>query len=404
MQLHRNDWYVQHARRLLQERGPDAAVHAGLKRLLAGQTDDTRRLRAIWALHVTGGLTEADLVALLADPSEYVRGWAITLLVEAGRPSDTALRRFVTLARDDASALVRLQLASALQRVPVEQRWDVVTALAGRAADAADANQTLMVWYAAEPLVARDMPRALDLAADAALSRLFAFTVQRIADVGTPPALLVLSDRLGRTTDTEHQRALLSGITQIVNKPAVDGSVAPWAPPPGRTHHVQIAPRRRRLRLPGRAGDVRARAGAAGAGLQADPAARSVLERGRQRRRPEQRRRRRRHRRAVVVGRTGLHHAPRVLPGPDHLPAHGRPDARHRARFRRRARHREHLLGQLLRLPLRLQRRPLDRPPGRRASPARRRPGTRTRRAARRTGGGTSSSSRPTTSRRPSRI
>ncbi len=86
-----------------------------------------------------------------------------------------------------------------------------------------------MLWYAAEPLVARDMPRALDLAADAALSRLFAFTVQRIADVGTPPALLVLSDRLGRTTDTEHQRALLSGITQIVNKP-VATSVTPLRP------------------------------------------------------------------------------------------------------------------------------------------------------------------------------
>ena len=212
----------------------------------------------MWALHVTGGLTEADLVALLDDASEYVRGWAITLLVEAGQPSDAVLRRFAGLARDDASALVRLQLASALQRVPVEQRWDVVAALAGRAADAADGNQALMVWYAAEPLVAQDMPRALDLAADAALSRLFAFTVQRIADVGTPPALLVLSDRLGRTTDAEHQRSLLSGITQIVNKPVVN-AVARRAPP-GRSHHVQIAPRGRRLRLPRRAGDVRTRA------------------------------------------------------------------------------------------------------------------------------------------------
>jgi hypothetical protein len=226
MQLHRNDWYVQHARRLLQERGPDAAVHAGLKRLLEEQTDDTRRLRALWALHVTRGLTEADLVALLGDASEYVRGWAITLLVEERQASDAVLRRFAGLARDEGSALVRLQLASALQRVPVEKRWDVVAALAGHAADAADGNQALMVWYAAEPLVAQDMPRALDLAADAALSRLFAFTVQRIADVGTPPALLVLSDRLGRTTDAERQRALLSGITQIVNKPAAASGTA----------------------------------------------------------------------------------------------------------------------------------------------------------------------------------
>jgi putative membrane-bound dehydrogenase-like protein len=227
MQLHRNDWYVQHARRLLQERGPDAAVHAGLKRLLKEQTDDTRRLRAMWALHVTRGLTEADLIALLDDDSEYVRGWAITLLAEERQPSDTALRRFAGLARDDSSALVRLQLASALQRAPVEKRWDVIVALAGRAADTADGNQALMVWYAAEPLVAQDMPRALGLAADAMLPRLFAFTVQRIADVGTPAALLVLTERLGRTTDAEHQSSLLSGITQIVNKRVVAPSVTP---------------------------------------------------------------------------------------------------------------------------------------------------------------------------------
>ena len=226
LQLHRNDWYVQHARRLLQERGPDAAVHAGLRKLLKEQADDTRRLRALWALHVTGGLAEPDLAALLADPSEYVRGWAITLLVEAGQPSADVLQRFAGLARDDASALVRLQLASAMQRVPAEQRWDVVAALAGRAADAADRNQALMVWYAAEPLAAQDMPRALDLAAGARLPRLFAFTVRRIADVGTPAALLVLSDRLGRTTDPEQQRSLLSGITQIVNRPDA-ASVAP---------------------------------------------------------------------------------------------------------------------------------------------------------------------------------
>jgi len=226
MQLHRNDWYVQHARRLLQERGPDPAVHSALKRLLKEQKDDTRRLRAMWALHVTRGLTEADRLALLDDESEYVRSWAITLLVEDRQPSDTVLRRFAAIGRDDASAAVRLQLASALQRAPVGKRWDVLTALMGRTEDAADGDQALMVWYAAEPVVAEDMPRALSLAAEAKLPRLFPFTVQRIAGVGTPTALRVLTERLGRTTDEEHQSALLSGITQIVNRRAA-ASVTP---------------------------------------------------------------------------------------------------------------------------------------------------------------------------------
>ena len=59
LQLNRNDWYVRHARRILQERGPDPKVHARLKTLLRDQPDVTRKLRALWALHATQGLTRA---------------------------------------------------------------------------------------------------------------------------------------------------------------------------------------------------------------------------------------------------------------------------------------------------------------------------------------------------------
>ncbi len=218
LQLHRNDWYVRHARRILQERGPDPAVHARLDRLLREQTDETRQLRALWALHVTGGLREARLLELLEAASEHVRGWAVTLLAEGRAPSDAAIARFARLAREDRSALVRLSIASALQRTPVEARWDIVAALAAREEDADDQNQPLMVWYAAEPLVPLDMPRALELAERSPLPDLFAFTVRRIAAVGTQTALRVLTDALGRTEDAGRQKALLDGITRIVNK------------------------------------------------------------------------------------------------------------------------------------------------------------------------------------------
>lgn len=62
LQLHPNDWFVAHARRRLQERaaaGPDPAVHAGLREILGGNPDPTRKLRALWALHVTGVWTPA---------------------------------------------------------------------------------------------------------------------------------------------------------------------------------------------------------------------------------------------------------------------------------------------------------------------------------------------------------
>jgi hypothetical protein len=62
------------------------------------------------------------------------------------------------------------------------------------------------------------MARALRLAGDTKLPKLFAFTVQRIAAVGTQEALRVLTDRLGQTSDDAERLDLVDGITQIVGK------------------------------------------------------------------------------------------------------------------------------------------------------------------------------------------
>jgi putative membrane-bound dehydrogenase-like protein len=218
LQLHRNDWYVRHARRILQERGPNPDVHAGLKRILNESPDVTRKLRALWALHVTQGLTEQDLVGLLGHSDEYIRSWAVHLLAEGRQPSDAALRRFAELARQDPSPLVRLYLASALQRVPVTRRWDVLAGLLARDEDAKDHNLPLMLWYAAEPFVETDMARALEASARTRLPRLFSFTIQRIAASGTQNALRVLTDRLGTTEDAAQQKELANGISVMVGK------------------------------------------------------------------------------------------------------------------------------------------------------------------------------------------
>jgi putative membrane-bound dehydrogenase-like protein len=218
LQLHRNDWYVRHARRILQERGPDPAVHARLKGMLRDQADVTRQLRALWALHVTDGLTEQDKLDLLGHENEYLRSWAVYLLVEDKKPSDEALRRFATLARQDKSALVRLYLASALQRAPVDKRWDVLAGLLARSEDAEDHNQPLMVWYAAEPLADVHMERALALSLESKLPRVFPFMVQRIAAMRTQYALRVLADQLARTTDVSHQAELVRGINEVVKR------------------------------------------------------------------------------------------------------------------------------------------------------------------------------------------
>jgi hypothetical protein len=167
---------------------------------------------------VTHGLTEHDLHGLLADENEYLRSWAVYLLVESQQPSDSTIRHFAKMARAERSPLVRLYLASALQRTPVAKRWDVLSGLLARSEDAADHNLPLMVWYAIEPVVELDMPRALTLTATSRLPKLFSFTTRRIAAVGTQDALKTLTDRLGRTTDPAERKELASGISRIVGQ------------------------------------------------------------------------------------------------------------------------------------------------------------------------------------------
>jgi putative membrane-bound dehydrogenase-like protein len=151
--LEKNDWYVRHARKILQERRPGPEVHEKLDLIARTHQDPTRVLRAMWALQVTGGFTEERALQALSHRDPYVRGWAIQLALEDRRPSPEVLARLGELAQKEESPVVRLYLASGCQRLSPEARRPVVEALLGRAEDAQDHNLPLMIWYAVEPLV-----------------------------------------------------------------------------------------------------------------------------------------------------------------------------------------------------------------------------------------------------------
>ncbi len=149
LQLSNNEFYVRHARRILQERGPKPAVHQALMKMLKEDANPVHRLRALWTLHATEG--------------ENMRGWAIQLLCESKKPSESALSKFAQMAAEDSSPLVRLYLAMALQRMPLEQRWPIISKLVSHGEDAKDQNLPLMYWYAIEPLVPADPKHAVAL-------------------------------------------------------------------------------------------------------------------------------------------------------------------------------------------------------------------------------------------------
>ena len=118
----------------------------------------------MWALHVTGGPDEQLLAKPLTDSHEYIRAWAIQLEAEDGEALKQTHARFVTMAETDSSQLVRLYLASALQRLPLEDRWEIAEKLVQHEEDQDDHNLPLMLWYGIEPLVPADKGRALKLA------------------------------------------------------------------------------------------------------------------------------------------------------------------------------------------------------------------------------------------------
>jgi putative membrane-bound dehydrogenase-like protein len=215
LQLSDNDWYVRHARRLLQERG--AAPSFRLAEIALKHADTSRRLRGLWALHVTRGLNEEITDALLANDRAEVRGWTIQLAMEntGDRPSQQLLERLVQMASDDPSPIVRLYLASAAGRLPLHDRWELMSSLTKHSEDAADHNLPLMYWYALEPLAEADAARMLTLAAASQIPLVQLHTVKRIAALGTGESLDLLVSALGRTED-DQRLILLDGINQAL--------------------------------------------------------------------------------------------------------------------------------------------------------------------------------------------
>jgi len=139
------------------------------------------RLRALWALHCTGGADSKRLTDLLDDENEHLRAWAIQLELEDKQAPDKVLAKYAEMAAGDNSPIVRLYLGSALQRLPHDARWPIAEGLVTHAEDAQDHNLPLVYWYGIEPLVPQDKVRALKLAAKCKIPKLRQFIARRAA-------------------------------------------------------------------------------------------------------------------------------------------------------------------------------------------------------------------------------
>ena len=222
LQSQKNAWYARQSRRLLQERASSgqemSQTHKSLLKIFEGSSGVTHRLRAMWCLHAVGGANEDWLRSQLDHANEHIRLWAVRFLADDGEFSVPTIAKFGEMARTDASGLVRLYLASAMQQLPLQSRWNLADGLAGHSEDAKDRALPLMIWYGIEPAVNVDSSRSIALAERSKIPLLRRLIARRLTGnlESRPEPVDQLLQLIGTQNDSNFQFDILQGMNQAL--------------------------------------------------------------------------------------------------------------------------------------------------------------------------------------------
>lgn len=238
---HKNEWFVRTAQRLLNERyvksiqgvNGSSMDEKALARIVAMAKSDpspTRRLRGLWAALAVGRFSFELSKATWKDPDEYVRGWTVRLWTDLEMKPEVE-RELVRLAKQDASPVVRLHLASAIQRVSEKSAWAIADALAQRGDDREDRNLPLLVWQGIARWMPKNLDRAFAIAAKTAMPQVADYTYWYAARLGGKSLNRVVASLDKLQGDTLRRRligiALAMETQPNLPMPAAWRSVAP---------------------------------------------------------------------------------------------------------------------------------------------------------------------------------
>jgi putative membrane-bound dehydrogenase-like protein len=198
------EWDLRRGRRILQERSAsgkltrDAAkslddvvaqmLHTGINQ----QSMDKVRLNVLLTKHAIGSLDDEQLLKAMNPNVTELCPVAVTLAVESRHPSPAAFERLQRIAESPKSAFLALHAASALQRIPLDDRWPIAEALLAHGEYADDPYLPLMYWYGFEPLVPRNVRKSIELIPKIEIPLVRQFIARRVVAVregeGAPPA------------------------------------------------------------------------------------------------------------------------------------------------------------------------------------------------------------------------
>lgn len=251
LHTHTNEWYPRQARIELASRSETGNAARDLLSLFASNPDPVIQLRALWTLYSIGEADETFLKSLLIHENEHLRVWALRLIADSwpldtlmsARPSnfgeamsstsvpspESLLPILARMAAEDDSSLVRLTLASLLQRLPVDSRVAVAEGLVKHKEDAEDHNLPLMIWYGLIS-VAEKYPGELARLAGACELPLTRLCIARrlTEEIESNPAPLNELLDLTSSASPEFQSDVLSGMVAALTGWRKAGKPASW--------------------------------------------------------------------------------------------------------------------------------------------------------------------------------
>jgi putative membrane-bound dehydrogenase-like protein len=233
LQLQENGWLDRMARRRIGEYSRAHAVEAGVLEsatslLKSGALASHLRLKVMWWLHAANpGGTQKLWNELMSDSDSNVRRWAVQLRMET-RSVDTALLGTLKKLAADPEPVVRLAVASSLQRLKHEDRWDIARALMANEADNQDHNLPQMIWYGIEPAVPENPERALSAARKSRVDLPARLIARRLADSQAPQALEQLLKQASASRNAKEALMYLAPVGDSLKGRIIEKTPEAW--------------------------------------------------------------------------------------------------------------------------------------------------------------------------------
>ena len=180
------------------------------------------------------GFGRKRIEALLVSGEEPKIAMAIRWLAEDFGEEAGTVARLEKIALATPAGLARLELASALQRIPLQDRLSLASILIQVSEDETDRQQSLMIWYGISDAVAEFPNEAVELAIHSKLYTVTRLNSRRLAEeIETQPISLdLLLTKAVASDNSGLQKSVLTGIGQALegwsqaSKPAVWDEVA----------------------------------------------------------------------------------------------------------------------------------------------------------------------------------